>query len=418
MKKTKFFYGWVIVLACMLLAAASTGILSYFGALFVEPVTASLGLGRTEFTMYTTFATVTSMLIMPVIGDLYQRFPPKALILTGALCGACSMLLFAAASTLPFFYGGAVLAGICISFCGGMPVAILLNNWFHEKRGLVTGIAFMGTGLFSAVFSPVISRVIVVWGWRRAYFVLACAILAILVPTTLFLIRMQPSEMGISPYGKAADVREEQAEAVGFTRREAFRMPSFWLFAFALFLVGIITFGTQQHLVAYWTESGPGAEGAARAYSAVMLTAGIAKIGVGALFDRFSVGKTSLFCGLVALGAMAGLPFFRDGWSILLPALLFGATVPLQVMLPTYLTSKLFGQRDYGALYGLFSSLLFWGAGVGAPLNALIYDRTGGYEAVWFLFSLLSIAMTAAMILSDLLSRKAFYEKFGKERKR
>ena len=76
MKKTKFFYGWVIVLACMLLTAASTGILSYFGALFVEPVTASLGLGRTEFTMYTTFATVTSMLIMPVIGDLYQRFPP------------------------------------------------------------------------------------------------------------------------------------------------------------------------------------------------------------------------------------------------------------------------------------------------------------------------------------------------------
>ena len=130
MKKKKFFYGWVIVFSCLLLSAASTGILSSLGALFVEPVTSELQLGRAEYMMYTTFATIASMLSMPLVGWLYKKFPNKILLLAGASSGAAAMFVFSISSRLWEFYAGGVLGGIGISMLGGMPIAVQLTNWF------------------------------------------------------------------------------------------------------------------------------------------------------------------------------------------------------------------------------------------------------------------------------------------------
>ena len=417
MKKKKLFYGWIIVLVCMLLTAGSTGLLSYLSALFVEPVTTGLGFGRTEFTVYSTFTTVTSMLVMPVIGDIYKRFQPKVLILFGACCGAGAMFLFASASGLISFYIGAVFAGIGITFCGGMPVAILLNNWFNEKRGLVTGIAFTGPGIVSAAFSPVISMIITSWGWRHAYLAIGITILVMLVPATVFLIRLKPADMGLKPYGTATEQVKTSDDNIGFTRAEALKMPAFWLFALSLLLVGIITYGTQQHMVAFWTESGAGAEAAARAYSVAMLIAAFAKIAIGGIFDKYSVRNASILCGFVTLGAMVSLNLCTSGVAVMIPVLMFGVTATLQVMLPTYLTAKLFGQKDYGALYGLLSSVLFLGAGVGIPLSSAIYDLTDGYTLAWALYAVLSIMLTAAMVFADHFSKKEFSAKYSIERK-
>ena len=266
-----FHYAWIILLACALLSAASTGVLSYFGALFVEPVTASLGIGRAEFTLYASFATVTSMCVMPVLGDIYRRFPPKSIIVAGALCGCVSMIMFATAADVSRFYFGAVLSGVCISFCGGMPIAILLNNWFEKRLGLATGIAFTGPGLVSAALSPVVAGVISSLGWRVGYALLGVLVLLGTIPVTLFLIRITPAEMGMEPYGhgKGATVVDGcSRDSEGITRDQALRHPAFWLFLLASFLVGVLTFGSQQHLVAYWAGSCGDAGASAAAYSA------------------------------------------------------------------------------------------------------------------------------------------------------
>ena len=399
-------YAWVIVFACVLLSAASTGILSYFGALFVEPVTESLGLSRTEFTVYTTFSTVTSMLIMPVLADIYRRVPAKAMLTIGALAGAASMFLFASASALPVFYAGAVLSGVCISFCGGLPIATLLNNWFNERRGLATGIAFMGPGLFSALLSPIVSQVIASSGWRAGYLLLGALVLLGIIPVTFLLVRMRPAEMGLEPYGGAASESSGAAstEQSGLSRRQALRHPAFHLFMFSSFLVGLLTFGTQQHVVAYWTQASGDATAAAGAYSIVMLFAAVGKVALGGLFDRLSVRTASCVSGLTILVAMLALVLLPGQPVMLLAAVLVGLTIPLQVMLPTYLTGRLFGQRDYGALYGISSSLLFLGAGVGAPLSASLFDLTGGYLASWLVFAALALLLTASLVVADALS--------------
>lgn len=405
-----FHYAWVILIACSLLSAASTGALSYFGALFVEPVTSSLGISRAEFTLYTSFATVTSMCVMPVLGDLYRRVSPKLVIVAGALCGFASMALFATAVDVAQFYFGAILSGVCISFCGGMPIAILLNNWFERRLGLATGIAFTGPGLVSSALSPVVASVVSSFGWRAGYVLLGALVLLGILPATFFLIRMTPAEMGLEPYGHGENsvVADDGARgSEGMTRGQALRQPSFWLFLLASFLVGALTFGSQQHLVAYWGDSCGDVGASAAAYSVVMLVAAVGKVLLGSLFDRFSVKTVSLISGLAVLCAMVALVVFTIPPTMYLAAVLVGLIIPLQVMVPTNLTGRLFGQKDYAALYGLSSSALFLGAGVGAPLNAVLYDVTAGYIASWILFGLISVVLTLSLMCSSELSTKS-----------
>ena len=61
-RRTKEWYCWVIVAACLLLSAASIGMLSYFNALFVTPVCESLHIARSSLSLMSTFSTVTTML--------------------------------------------------------------------------------------------------------------------------------------------------------------------------------------------------------------------------------------------------------------------------------------------------------------------------------------------------------------------
>ena len=405
MKKKKFFYGWVIVFSCLLLSAASTGILSSLGALFVEPVTSELQLGRAEYMMYTTFATVASMLSMPLVGWLYKKFPIKILLLAGASSGAAAMFVFSISSRLWEFYAGGVLGGIGISMLGGMPIAVLLTNWFDEKRGLMTGIAFTGSALISSLFSPAVTSVIASWGWRRAYVVLGAAILLLTVPNAVFLIRLHPSDCGTVPYGShGSSTQKEAGEKDGFTQGQALKMGSFWVFLFALFLIGLVTMGTQQHLVAYWTHCRADAQAAATAYAIAMAVSTFAKIGVGGIFDRVSVTRASILCGSLVCVNMVMLYLCQTGVLVYIPAVLFGITTSLQVMASTYLTGKLFGEKDYSSLFGVASTALMLGAAVGVPLGAFIFDQTGKYDLVWKLFGVLSIILTIALVTANFLS--------------
>lgn len=415
----KFFYGWVIVAACLLLSATSTGLLAYFNALFVEPVTAALQVSRTEFMLYSTFSTVTTMIAMPVVGALYQKLPIKLLVLIGACFGAGAHFCFSISNNVWGFYFGAVLAGVGMCMFGGMPISILLSNWFNEKRGFVTGIAFMGSAIVSSLFSPTISGIIQNYGWRVAYRTIGIAILAITVPTALFLIKAKPADLGLEPYGGAAQGKEKEKapEIIGFTREEAFRMRAFWLFASAVFFMGVITSSTQQHLVAYWTENGLTAGMAAQMYSVVMFVSLFAKAGIGVIFDKCTARAASVVCCLIASGAMVSLMVCTSGWSLIVPAVLFGITTTLQVMATTYLTGKLFGEKDYGSLYGIINTVLFLGVSVGVPLSAAIYDATGKYAPVWTLYAVIMLVAMLALAAADSFSRRAFKTRFGVTRK-
>lgn len=416
-KKKKLFYGWIIVFACMILTATSTGFLSYLNALFVEPVTESLGFARTEYMVHNTLSTVASMIAMPIIGALYSKYHMKVMIFAGAMIGAAGLFTFSFSSSLIGFYIGGILKGIGMSTFGGIPIAILLANWFYEKRGFVTGIAYMGSALVSSVLSTPIARVIETNGWRWTYRVLGTVILITIIPALLFLIKEKPAEIGEKPYGIPEEKKDTSAESKGFSRKEAARMPAFWFFAAAVFLMGLFTSGAQQHLVAYWTSTGNSASMAASFYSGVMFCSMLSKVGMGGVYDKLRASTANVLCGIVAAASFIGLVLFRSGIGIIIPVVLFGATTALQIIATNYLTIKFFGEKDFGMLFGLINTMLFLGTSIGVTFSALIYDLSGSYDIAWLIYAGAAVVMTIFLVVADRLSIREFRVKLSVERR-
>lgn len=76
-RRGRLFYGWVIVLCCMLLSAAS-GILSGVLSTFFKPVSEALGVSRSAFSLTSTVLNLTIMLMMPSVAGIFRRVPRGA----------------------------------------------------------------------------------------------------------------------------------------------------------------------------------------------------------------------------------------------------------------------------------------------------------------------------------------------------
>lgn len=412
--KKKIFYGWIVVFACMILAAASTGMLSYLNPIFVEPVTDALGISRTTFMVYQTFSTIATVICMPLASSICKKVPLKAMILVGAAFGAATHLCYSVATDVRMFYLGGTLAGIGTCLYGSIPIAILTSNWFHEKKGIATGLAFAGTGAASALLSPIVSSVIANYGWRTGFRLISLLILCTVIPVTLFLVRETPEEMGLLPYGEK---KQRIGEKLGFSKAQVFRTKSFWTFSFGVFLLGTVTTPAQQQLVAYWSDMGNTASYAASMYSVVMFVAIFTKIFLGAIYDRTSVAKGTVAVGALSVMSYICLLLFPRGYGAIIPAALFGITVSVQVLVSTYVANRLFGDREYAFVYGIMTPLLFGGVAIGSPASAAIYDFSGSYQLLWVICAVVFTAAILLVVAADTLSRMEYRKMLGMERK-
>lgn len=402
-KAEKLHYGWVIVFSCMLLSAAGTGLLVYFNALFVAPVTTGLGISRAGFLLLSTFSTVTTMLLLPFAGGLFQKYSMRRLLLLGTIIGAGAFVCFSLATGVVHFYIGGVLTGFASCLYGAIPIALLTTRWFNEKRGLVTGISFTGAGIISVLLSAPLTRMIEKYGWRNGYRLIALATLLIMIPNIFLLIKERPEDMGLKPYGDMTEKKSRLPE--GYSRKQAVKLPSFWLLATGTFLLGMITTPAQQQLVAWWGDNGNSSELAAGMYSFSIFVSIFAKILLGGMFDKLGVRIGAGICGLMAGGSFVALLLFRSGYLLLIPAMLFGTVTAIQVVALPYLTNQFFGDREYGAIYGLITPVLYLGVSLGIPLSAMGYDFTGSYGVVWAGFAVTGLLSMGAIIAGDTASR-------------
>lgn len=82
-----------------------------------------------------------------------------------------------------------------------IPVIILIRNWFIEKRGLALSLAFSGLGLGGVVFSQLVTFLINSFNYQIAYIVYGVLMILIGLPVILFLIKVNPQDIGLTPYG-------------------------------------------------------------------------------------------------------------------------------------------------------------------------------------------------------------------------
>ena len=90
MKQNKIFYGWLLCLTGTLMLVGGSGIVVNCAGQFLVPVTETLGVSRSEFSLYTSMVSVASMIFCPLIGKVYEKIPPRlATVAGGVFMAAC-----------------------------------------------------------------------------------------------------------------------------------------------------------------------------------------------------------------------------------------------------------------------------------------------------------------------------------------
>src|SRR5699024_7651084 len=91
---------------------------------------------------------------------------------------------------------------------------VMVERWFVKKNGMALGVMTAIGGLEGGFIQPITGNLISSFGWRSSYFIIGIAVIVILVPTILFLVRNSPSEKGLLPYGETSGTDKEKSKKV------------------------------------------------------------------------------------------------------------------------------------------------------------------------------------------------------------
>lgn len=385
--------GWPLVLASAL-GVALGSVQIYSTGVFIEPLEAEFGWSRSGITGGMLIASVMGVLFSPLFGYLVDRWGARSLALPGVVvtCLGFSLLALAGPAIWTWWAFWFVIAlGALMTKPTVWSTAI--SSHFKKGRGFALAVMLCGTGLGSAAIPPLSYLLIEAVGWRLAYVGLAAMFFIVVAPVLWFFFHDRRKK----PLAPGAALRVVS----GWTARDGFRTRQFYqLFAAAL-IVTMIVVGFIVHLVPMLEQNGLDREAAVYAAGLTGLLSVIGRLSVGFLFDRFSGPTIGAFSVMLPIPAAALLLLFPNSFAMAIVAVLFlGLAVGGEYDSIIYLSSRYFGMKSFGTLFGVVGSGLLAGVGLGPLLAGAIYDFYGNYDL--FLYLAIGLALITAVLLATL----------------
>jgi len=401
-KTSRIFYGWwVVVTAGIGLFFGYAPTIVYSFGIFVKPLLQEFHSSRGNISLAFTLANLAQAITIPSFGRWTDRYGARLVIVLASVIFACTLISSLILSTslwqLYLFY---ILLGVCGSGVAPVPYGKVIASWFDRKRGLALGLTMFGLGSGAIVVPSLAQRLISILGWRGAYAVIGLLVAVVCVPVVGIFLRESPEKMGLLPDGEvpAQATVTSQRVAEGMTWQDARHGPTFWLMAAAFFLVGASVHGCVVHLVPMMTDRGITAERAALASSLLGGALLIGRVGSGYLLDRFFGPYVAMIFFAGAALDMVLLWSTPTGGTAYLAAFLVGLGMGAEGDIIAYLTSRYFGLRAFGEVYGYaFASYALAGA-LGPWLMGLGFDRTGSYRAVLAGFFIATLLAAVAIM--------------------
>lgn len=400
-RRGKLFYGWWVVLTAGLgLGLGYAPIVVYSFGVFLKPLVREFHSSRASISLAFTLANLANAISSPLAGQSADRFGPKRVILlASSVFGIVLISSLLASPVLWKLYVFYVVLGIAGSGPAPVPYSKVISNWFDKRRGLALGLTMFGLGSGAIVIPLLAQRVIATLGWRGAYAIIGLLVVVVSVPVVGLFLKETPEKMGWLPDGviTARSSITNGPRLEGVVWHDAWHEQAFWLMIGAFFLVGASVHGCVVHLAPMLTDRGITSERAALASSLLGGALLIGRVGSGYLLDRFFAPRVAMvFFGGAALGILllwSGVP----GYLAYAAAFLVGLGMGAEVDIIAYLTSRYFGLRAFGEIYGYaFASYALAGA-LGPWLMGLGFDRTGSYRTI--LGGFLAATTVAAVIM-------------------
>mgnify|MGYP000869341378 FL=1 len=401
-------YHWVLLAACFLMMMASLGVVVNCFNLYAVELVSKQGYSASNIQTIGMISTIASLLGGLVIGRIINKFTMRVVLPVSAVIMSAGYSLYSICDSLSMFYLLAVVVGFGLSGVSMIPCGMLLNNWFVEKKGLATGIAFSGSVAGGLLMVQLTKWIIAASGWRSAYLIMGGVTAAVLLPVTLFLVRESPKEKGLLPYG----VEPGSHPALAAEEERPFntidRGASFWLLAASFFLIGFIALGVQSNIGIYLTKNmGYSAKFAADIISVLMVFGILGKILLGAIYDKKGVKFGTLYETVLFALMVVALVRAETRMVAIAFAVLFGLVSAMMTVTPSYLTTQICDKRSYTRVYGQLNLFFGIGGAIGPVVASRVFDQIGTYQPVWIAFAGLSLVLCAMILLAMKKNRSA-----------
>lgn len=397
---------WSVVLAAIFGIGLVT-VYHYSTGVMIAPLEKEFGWKRAEISLGITIVAVVGCIVAPFMGMAIDRFGARRIAIFGVitLCGSIALLSQAGPSIWSWWALWCLMA-VTHPFIKPTVWVAAVTSLFSTGRGMALAVALCGTSVGTSLTPIVTHYLIENFGWRGAYMGLGAIWLMITLPLVLF------GFYSIADTERQARRRNPEKQRIpidlpGLGKKEAMLSVKFFKIATATALISAASTALGVNLVPVLTEAEIPRATAAMVAGVTGITGIIGKLTGGYLLDRYNASKVVGFA--TACPAISALLLIFLPGSV--PAAIFavgiiGLALGIEFDGVGYLSSRHFGLKHFGFLFGTIVGLLALTSGIAPALANYAFDVSGTYAAL--LWSIVPIALISGLLFGTLGSYPEF----------
>ena len=395
-----FFYGWIIVVVGALSVFFSGPGQTYSVSVFLDSYIAEYGWSRSFVSSMYSIGTLGAGFALLIVGRQVDRRGHRFMmpVIAGLLALA---LVWMSVVISPWML---VFGFFLIRLLGQGSMTLLgstlVPQWFERKRARAMSLMSVGGVLGAALLPPFNTWMIQNFGWRFGWRFWAVALVVVMVPAAIYLVRNRPESVGSVPDGvpKAGDhSADTYIAARSWTLNQAKRTRSFWLFLFCMFVPSMVNTGITFHIVSILGEKGISPTQSAFVLGLMAMVALPTTFFAGWVLDRFPVHKVVAIASFLQVLTMIWLLYIQAYGMAVAFGVVRGFIQGFESMNVNVFWPNYFGRKHLGSIRGFAMIFMVVGSAFGPLPFGVAFDLFGSYSQIlWFMMLFPAASIWAA----------------------
>ena len=396
-----FFYGWVIVFAATIGSIFSIPGQTMGFSVFTDVLIEELGLSRVQLSLAYCLGTVASGLTLPWLGRVLDRWGERRMAVASVLATGlvlfylanCNVISQPLGQALPAAAAAFIVIGLGFYMIRAAAQGVLsmtcrnaIGKWFDHRRGLALAISGVLVS-FSYSFAPrgldwLIDR----YGYDGAWLRMGVVTIVIMGPIAWLLFRDTPEEAGLEMDGgkvaSAAAANPDMQIHREFTRGEALRDYSFWVFNLTFSFYGLYATAFTFHILSLASEYQFAEERILSLFVPIAATSVLTNLVFGAINARLRLKWLLLVMNIGCLSATLGMLFLDKPGGVSAYVIGNGIASGGFVSLTGIVFPRFYGRLHLGAISGVNMSAMVIASGLGPLAFGLCQQFSGSYRGI------------------------------------
>ena len=349
---------------------------------FLTPMSVANHWGRDVFAFALALQNLLWGIGQPIAGMIADRYGAGRVICAGGVMFAAGLALMAHAGSAPMLdLSAGALIGFGLSGTSFMIVLAAFAKLLPPQwRSLAFGLGTAAGSFGQFLYSPLAVWLMGALGWQQTLMIFAASMIAVL-PLSLALVAR-----------RADGAREAAPQPLRHALSEAFAQRSYVMLVLGFFTCGFQLAFITVHLPSYLVDRGLSATVGGWTLATIGLCNILGSVASGWLS---SVMPKRYLLSIIYATRAAAILAFMSFPATPVTCVAFGAVMGLMwlsTVPPTNgIIALMFGTRWLGTLAGFAFLSHQVGGFLGAWLGGVVFERTGSYDAVWWLSILLGV---------------------------